>query len=755
MRRRASGSDAPGLSRPVTIKKFLSTPDGPAVAAAAAAGTVMIAFQIAGKATRDALFLSSFGVAALPPMVIAAAVVSGLVSVALARIMARSRPGRLVPRLFGLSALLLLAEWGLAIQARGPAAVILYLHFTALGALLVSGFWAIVNERFDPRTARRTISHITAGGSLGGLVGGLLPERVGATLSVIAMLPILAGLHFIAAALVLGVEHGATNTPPGQEPFLGDEPQRGAARILRASPYLLGLALLVTLTSAAEGVLDYVFKAQAAAVAASGEDLLRLFAVFYTVTALLGISIQVTTLQGVLGRLGIARSAALLPAGVWLGAVGAFIVPGLIPVMLARGAEVVLRSSIFRAAYELLFTPVAPREKRATKLLIDVGAARLGDVAGGALIAAALVIAGAAAGKILLGVTVALSVGALAVARRLHLGYVAALEGSLHRRSGEVPDPLHDEGSALLQTLGGFDLTGQRPALAPVSAGVSPAKPPPASAPSFPTSSLHQSFVSGNAEEIQRALATEPITPDLIESAIELLAWDEVAPQAIRALRAVARAETAAFVRHLLDPAEDFAIRRRLVTVLAASRSREAFEGLFEAMRDRRFEVRYRAARALSYLAGEIPGLQIDRGRVFDVVMREMAVERGIWETRQLIDLPDDDTSPMESEMLRGRTSRSLEHLFTLLSLVLPPETVRLAFHGLHTGDRHLRGTALEYLETVLPEAVWQKLWMFLDEGGIQPAHQERSSREAMRELLASQESIVLALAEIRRRAGR
>ena len=472
----------------MTIKKFLSTADGPAVVAAAAAGTVMIAFQIAGKATRDALFLSSFGVAALPAMVIAAAIVSAVVSVLLARVMARSRPSRLVPRLFALSALLLLAEWGLALQARRPAAAILYLHFTALGALLVSGFWAIVNERFDPRTARRTISHITAGGSLGGLVGGLLPERVGAALPLTAMLPILAGLHLLSAALVLGVDHGATHATPGQEPYLGDEPEPGAARILRASPYLLGLALLVTLTSAAEGVLDYVFKAQAAAATASGEELLRLFAVFYTATALLGISIQVTTLRRMLSRLGIARSAALLPAGVSLGAVGAFLIPGLIPILLARGAEVVLRSSIFRAAYELLFTPVAPREKRATKLLIDVGAARLGDIAGGAIIAGALVLAGAAAGKILLGVTVALSLGALAVARRLHLGYVAALEGSLQRRAGEVPDPLQDEGSALLQTVGGFDLSGirQRPVFASFSAGFPAAKPAPAPSPTDP-----------------------------------------------------------------------------------------------------------------------------------------------------------------------------------------------------------------------------------------------------------------------------
>ena len=694
-------------------------PDGPAVAAAAAAGTVMIAFQIAGKATRDALFLSSFGVASLPPMVIAAAVTSALVSVALARVMSRSRPASLVPRLFALSAVLLLAEWGLAIQSRRPAAILLYLHFTGLGALLVSGFWAIVNERFDPRTARRTIGHITAGGSLGGLLGGLLPERVGAMLSLMAMLPILAGLHLLAAALVLGVEHGAPDRPPFQDSAPDAETATGAAAILRSSPYLLGLALLVTLTSAAEGVLDYVFKARVSAVTATGEDLLRLFAAFYTVTALLAISLQVTSLRKLLERLGVARSAAVLPAGVSVGAVGAFLVPGLIPVLLARGTEVVLRSSLFRAAYELLFTPVAPREKRATKLLIDVGAARVGDVIGGALIAVAIVLTGAATGKVLLGVTVALSLGALYVARRLHLGYVAALEGTLQRRSGQVPDPLQDEGSALLQTVGGFDLSGiRRRAELGSHAALADAAPLPAPPSTEPApSTLRQAIASGSREEIRQALLKGTPGGDQIEAVIELLAWDEVAPDAIKALRVVARRDIEIFVRHLLDPQEDFAIRRRLVSIVAASRTVGAFEALFEAMRDRRFEVRYRSARALSFLAGEIPGLQVDRERVFEVVLREMAVERGLWETRQLIDQPDDESSPMEAEVLRGRTNRSLEHLFTLLSLALPRETVRLAFHGLHTGDRYLRGTALEYLETVLPEAVWADCGLFWRKG--------------------------------------
>ena len=150
----------------------------------------------------------------------------------LARVMARSRPGRLVPRLFALSALLLLAEWALSAHARRPTAILVYLHFTALGAILVSGFWAIVNERFDPRSARQAIGRITTGGSIGGLLGGLLPERVGAGLPLAAMLPILAGLHLVAAWLVLRVDRGS---PVGG---LGDrvhQPERvlSASRVLR------------------------------------------------------------------------------------------------------------------------------------------------------------------------------------------------------------------------------------------------------------------------------------------------------------------------------------------------------------------------------------------------------------------------------------------------------------------------------------------------------------------------------------------
>jgi hypothetical protein len=102
--------------------------------------------------------------------------------------------------------------------------------------------------------------------------------------------------------------------------------------------------------------------------------------------------------------------------------------------------------------------------------------------------------------------------------------------------------------------------------------------------------------------------------------------------------------------------------------------------------------------------------------------------------------------------VLRDRASRSLEHVFTVLSLVLPPQALRVAFRGLYTDDPQLRGTALEYLETALPAPVRAKLWPFLDDHPRRAAAPARPREEVVAELLRSKESIALNLAALRRK---
>jgi hypothetical protein len=89
--------------------------------------------------------------------------------------------------------------------------------------------------------------------------------------------------------------------------------------------------------------------------------------------------------------------------------------------------------------------------------------------------------------------------------------------------------------------------------------------------------------------------------------------------------------------------------------------------------------------------------------------------------------------------------------VFTLLSLAFPRRPLVLAFHGLYTDDEHLRGTALEYLESMLPADVRAALWPYLEDSRP-PGGSPQSRAEALERLLRSHRSIQLNLEEARRR---
>src|SRR6185436_15422494 len=106
---------------------------------------------------------------------------------------------------------------------------------------------------------------------------------------------------------------------------------------------------------------------------------------------------------------------------------------------------------------------------------------------------------------------------------------------------------------------------------------------------------------------------------------------------AMRALRAVASTATGQLVDALLDPAEEFGVRRRIPPVLATSDSPRAIEGLLLALGDSRFEVRYRAGRALARRQEGWRSSLADE-RILAAVLREANVGAAVWESQQLLD---------------------------------------------------------------------------------------------------------------------
>ncbi|NNE10609.1 MAG: hypothetical protein HKN20_18755 [Gemmatimonadetes bacterium] len=753
----------------------------------------MIAQQVANKAARDALFLSQFAVDQLPPMLMSAAIFSIVIVYFASRAMIRWSPGILTPALFLLSALLVTIEFGIAGQNPKLAAVLLYLHVASIGSILISGFWSVVNERFDPRTAKRRIGRIAGGATLGGLLGGLLAERMGATLGVLPTLPVLAVIQIACAVLLLAMRpKGAPYLNPvsgiqsDERTGAGEKKKTSGLAILMRVAYIRNLGLLVLLGNIAATLIDYVFKAQAAATLTDGDDLMRFFAVFYTLVSLVTFAVQTgftrRFLEGVDPSRSVAMAVAVRPGFVILGALTVIPFLSLATAAVFRGLEAVLQSSFFRSGYELLFAPIIPEKKRATKPIVDVGFDRMGDAIGGGIVRLMLFLPVGISHPVMLLGAALVSVVAGFVATTMNRGRAVALEKSLLSQKGALdgagPDGFRSDPS-IMQTLSGVDLSGvdmsltmNTSSLAGLardadeaesarektddSTGGSGAG---SSAPSDIRDPLIAAIVelrSGNAKRIRTYIRTNrPLDPHLAAHVIPLLAWDEVSLSAGRALAEIAPAITGQLVDRLLDPKEEFAIRRRIPRLLTGSPHEHAVQGLLGALSDKRFEVRFQSGRALVRMKQKQPEVRIDRRRVFDIVIAEAKVDRRVWESHRLLDTPSDneEDSPIVDKVLRERTNRSMEHVFTILSLVLPREPLRIAFRGLYTSDRNLRGTALEYLESVLPEDVRLILWPFLE--GDAPRHAgEKSRDEIMKELLESNQSIEINLNELRKKHG-
>lgn len=714
--------------------------------AALLSAALMIAQQVGCKATRDALFLSSFDAEDLPSVVIASAAASLLAVLAATRAFARFGPARVVPLAFAASAGLYAAEWALEDTSPHAVAVVLYLHTSIFGALVISGFWSVVNERFDPHTAKRVVGRIGAGATFGGVVGGVLAERMGAWSEAGTMLAVLAGINALAAVGVKQIGGAAS-------PHVAPANEETALEVLRRAPYLRDLAALVLLTAISAGLLDYAFKAEAARHYEGGSAaLLSFFAIFHTATAVLSFALQAGLARPALTRLGVAGSAATLPVIVLLTAGVAAALPRLIVIVITRGAELVVANSVFRSGYELLYTPLSPERKRPTKALIDVAGNRVGDALGSVLVLMALALAPSLSIAVVLGLAALIALASVAVARRLHRGYVGALEDSL--RSGSTSGAEASLMQATMQTLSTlgldrealFEQVAAQQSWIPSQPSIDgteelePRAPTQIDAPEDdPVHAKAHTLRCGETHEIRALLGDGELDARLVPFAVALLARRDVYHDAIAALRRVADRSVPPLAKALLDADQPFAIRRRLPRVLEVCEDEAAREALAAGLDDARFEVRYRCALALARIASREPRLFPPIERVHEVVKKELEAGRRVWDSRRLLDEEDVD-APLADRELRDRVHRSVEHVFTVLSLGYEAEPLRLALAALAGDDRSLRGTALEYLETILPEAISEQLFPMLD--ARVEIRSRRTHEEVREELVRSMQNI-------------
>ncbi|HEY6035119.1 MAG TPA: hypothetical protein VIV58_12685 [Kofleriaceae bacterium] len=666
---------------------------------------LVVASFMAAKAARDATLLSHYSIRSLPLFVGLSAVLSLPIIIVAGKLMVKYGPHKLVPAMNAVSGAAALAEYLMMASFPRVTAVVVFFHLSTASAVLVSGFWSIVNERFDIHNAKRHIGRIGMGATIGGILGGVIAERTAVYFRHDTILLVLAVMQGVSAVALWSFGRGAGASEARVQTT--ESTWSGLATVTK-SHLLRRAGLVVVMTAVAAGALDYVFKADIVRVG-SRADLLRTLAVFYTVTNVITAIVQVALSGPILTWLGVPRTVSTLPYTVAGFGILSLLVK--VPTMatVARGAELVTRNSVYRAGYELLYAPLPPEQKRPTKVVLDVGADKLGDILSAQLVGAIVYSVADVRSALLVAAVVAAGVG-IVITLGLPKRYTESLEAGLMEKVRELP--VGEGGAEPWVSLAAMPSSFNHPG------DVIPLRmrrrrrrrtPVPAAAPNDTERLLRliRELRSNNVARVRAALA-EPLPTEVARVAIELVGGpDDVAKLAADALRAVAPRCTGALVDALLDTEREAKLRRRLPAILAAGLPELAAWGLWRGMADPSFDVRYRCSMVLAQLAGDVHLGPLDPDEVFEYVRKELLVDRDEWKARKI------ESDPVIASDVEGDVG--LAHVFRVLGLVLPPEPLRVALHAVQTDDTSLRGMALEYLESILPPDVRAQLWPLID----------------------------------------
>lgn len=700
--------------------------DNVTVALSALVAVFMIAQQIASKAVRDGVFLTQFDVTRLPEATLAASFVSFAAAIGLGKFIATFTPRAAVPVLFGLNGLLFVFEALLVGQSPEVVAWLLYLHTAAFGGAVVSGFWSVINERFDPYTARRVMGRIAGGATFGGVVGGALTWAFSdaPTSTLLGAFGFGSAVCGVAIAYIgRGLETEATSARSATL-FAG-------VGTLFSSSYPRAIAVVVFLGAAMSGLIDYVFKAEVTG-GPSADNLVGFFAVFYTVVGVITFGVQATTTHRVLERFGVVPTVSAFPLTA-ISLIGvAILSPSLLIFIALRGGAMVMENSLYRSGYELLYTAVPPAQKRSAKVLIDLGLDKLGTAAASTL--ALAIIATSAADNVerpllltALVVGVAL-IGMLVLVRR---EYVASLARQL--RESLLSDQ-QQQATDSARSLAGTFVDGADIGLEVVAEHREALD----TSTSVEWRDVLQLVKERAAEKTESpelpavdALARSEIAEDLLATPLrDRLRTVSSGDEDWTMLQQSAPGLVGQLGDLLLSARESLEVRLRAAQLLSIVPTPRSAAALTEALQAAELPVRRTAALALIRICSVSPSLRPPRQTLTELAVLELHRPAGPAQKRRWFELQ----SPFLEDAMGNRLSPSLELVFLLLAINGDTDELRLALRAITSGDVMRRGTGLEYMDNLLSGDLRHRI-LALAQNHDLTRDGRRVSREVMTEL--------------------
>lgn len=741
----------------------------------------LLAYVILARSIREGLFLTVFDAKKLPYITAVVACLSLPVVGIFADLLGRLRLWIVLQRL------MLFTGAGLAVlwigSSHSQTTAVAFYIWTILGAmLLTTGFWVLVAESFAIRSAKRLFGLIAAGGTAGAMAMGLSLSWITLKLALTQLIPLLIGLLAILYFIELWIyrlsqnwrqinhiaKESAVDDGNNVVPKTNGHSSGGIFNIrenlgfLLKSPYLSSIAWIVFIATVSSNIVDYQLKEYAQSSIEGGGNLTAFFGAFYGWTGGIALVIQLVFTARIMASAGVALGIAVLPSLLLLGSSGFLIFPGLIMATLVRGGDNALRKSLLRPMLEFLYVPVTASIRRRTKLFIDSFVDSAGEGAGAVLVFLWVVLADKQS-KYLSALVIALSLAMLVLSRRMGKRYMETIVSRLKEKDFAITGMDAAAGlrkihlltasfsrldiQTIIMEAGRSDrLDMGKDSMLQTESGIR-------------DDTLHSSGGEIDNLDVVSALKsrddavvlsvlqnTKSWAEDQIALLVRLLARDNLQKYATRSLLQVGRAAIPNLARQLRDEDTDFVIRRRIPRVLAGIGGVDAENALFDALSSRRFEIRYRTVIALARLKKDGLVAPQDQWKklVWNAIRREVNYNRPVWEMRSLLDsLDPSENDGLVETRVGTRCDLSLEHTFRMLTLVLDPEPVAAALHGIILEEEDLKSFALEYLESTLPSDISERLWLFIgDVSEYRRTKQTRPLQQVVSDLMQSKATL-------------
>jgi AAA family ATP:ADP antiporter len=263
-----------------------------------------------------------------------------------------------------------------------------FVWLSVFNLFIVSVFWSFMADIYTREQGRRLFGVITAGGSIGALIGALVTSALVVKIGFQNLLPI------SAAVLLVGVycigrlkdwvhqehEDEITETVESENP-LGGNPLAGVTHLF-SSRYFLSIALM-SLVASLLGTALYMFRAELIETAIlTSDERTQFFSNMNVAQNALALIAQMFLVKQVVTRFGIGRALFLFPLASIIGFAALAMEPTLIAVAVLDVVRRGLGFGFAKPSTDMLYSVVTPEEKYKTKNFIETAIYRGGDVVG-------------------------------------------------------------------------------------------------------------------------------------------------------------------------------------------------------------------------------------------------------------------------------------------------------------------------------------------------------------------------------------